>query len=457
MAEFNRTTHVGLGGWNLGPEGDGWIADCVANAPGGPIHVLLSDTEAEHIPGCSMAFRKDALVAIGGFDPQFRTAGDDVDVCWRLQERGWTLGFAAGALVWHHHRNSVRAYWKQQLGYGEAEAMLERKWPEKYNAIGHLTWSGRLYGKGLTLPLGRSGRIYQGIWGSAPFQHEIDPSPGLLQLLPLMPEWFLGVAVLGVLALLGLAWTPLLAAAPLFVAAAAVPCVQALISARRARFSPRPTRPFRRLVMHATVAAMHVLQPLARLRGRWRHGLTAWRQRGLDVLALPIARTLPVRVGRWQAPEDRLGILQRSMKDTGAVVLHGGGYDGWDLEVRSSLCGSSRLLMAVEDSGSGTQLVRVRYWPYCHPVVPLGLLVFAGLALASARDGAYGVAIVLATVTALGIWRVVRDCGTAAHAVLHGLTQAELNVGASHAVPSHTPRGKGVFARKALAPEHEQA
>ena len=34
-----------------------------------------------------MAFRKTALEAIGGFDPRFRTAGDDVDECWRLQER----------------------------------------------------------------------------------------------------------------------------------------------------------------------------------------------------------------------------------------------------------------------------------------------------------------------------------------------------------------------------------
>jgi len=125
----------------------------VANAPGGPIHVLLSDNVAEHIPGCNMAFRKDRLQAIGGFDPQFRRAGDDVDVCWRLQAKGWTLGFSAPAMVWHHRRNSIRAYLRQQIGYGDAEAMLERKWPEKYNAAGHVSWSGRLYGKGLTRAL----------------------------------------------------------------------------------------------------------------------------------------------------------------------------------------------------------------------------------------------------------------------------------------------------------------
>ena len=46
---------------------------------------MLSDDLAEHVPGCNMAFRRAAIEAVGGFDPQFRIAGDDVDVCWRLQ------------------------------------------------------------------------------------------------------------------------------------------------------------------------------------------------------------------------------------------------------------------------------------------------------------------------------------------------------------------------------------
>ena len=182
-AAFMRTTHVGIGGPNLPPPGDGAIADCVANAPGGPVHVLLSDTEAEHIPGCNMAFRKTALQAIGGFDPQFRTAGDDVDVCWRLQQQGWTIGFSPAAMVWHHRRNAVRTYWKQQQGYGKAEALLEKKWPEKYNVLGHLSWAGRLYGKGSTRVTSWSqGRIYQGTWGSALFQSIYARAPGFLGL-----------------------------------------------------------------------------------------------------------------------------------------------------------------------------------------------------------------------------------------------------------------------------------
>ena len=74
------------------PADDSPIAQCVARAPGSPTHVLLDDRIAEHVPGCNMAFRRDALLAIGGFNPIYLRAGDDVDVCWRLQSRGWKIG-----------------------------------------------------------------------------------------------------------------------------------------------------------------------------------------------------------------------------------------------------------------------------------------------------------------------------------------------------------------------------
>ena len=56
---FLTTEHAVIGGPNIAPEGDGPIAFCVANAPGGPVHVLLSDELAEHVPGCNLAVRRD--------------------------------------------------------------------------------------------------------------------------------------------------------------------------------------------------------------------------------------------------------------------------------------------------------------------------------------------------------------------------------------------------------------
>ena len=203
---FMTTDHAAVGGPNVAPPGDGFYADCVSNSPGNPVHVLLTDQIAEHIAGCNSSFRRDALIDIGGYDEQFRVAGDDVDVCWRLQERGWTIGFSPAAMVWHHRRNSLRAYWRQQIGYGKAEALLEAKWPEKYNPAGHLSWSGRLYGNGLTLPFLSRHRIYQGTWGSALFQSEHERPPALLATLPLMPEWLLVIAALAVATGLGFFW-----------------------------------------------------------------------------------------------------------------------------------------------------------------------------------------------------------------------------------------------------------
>src|SRR5215208_2722718 len=217
-ATFLSTDHAGVGGPNLTPSGDGPIANCVAEAPGNPVHVLLSDLEAEHIPGCNMAFRKACLEAIGGFDPQFRVAGDDVDVCWRLQQRGWTLGFSPAAVVWHHRRSSILAYWKQQRGYGRAEALLERKWPEKYNTVGHIPWSGRVYSGGIMQTSAWSrGRIYQGTWGSAAFQSIYQPPSEGIWSLPAIPEWDLVILAFAALSALSSLWTPLLLALPVLV------------------------------------------------------------------------------------------------------------------------------------------------------------------------------------------------------------------------------------------------
>ncbi len=96
------------GGPNFPPPEDSLVPAAVAVAPGGPTHVLLSDEIAEHIAGCNMAFRREALLHLGGFDPIFHAAGDDVDICWRFQDAGYVIGFSPAAVVWHFRRNTVR-------------------------------------------------------------------------------------------------------------------------------------------------------------------------------------------------------------------------------------------------------------------------------------------------------------------------------------------------------------
>jgi hypothetical protein len=395
---------MGVGGPNLPPPGDGRIAECVACSPGGPVHVLLTDTLAEHIPGCNMAFRKAALEAVGGFDVRFRVAGDDVDLCWRLQQRGWTIGFNPAALVWHHRRNSAKTYLRQQRGYGKAEALLAEKWPDKYNGLGHATWHGRIYGNGLTLPVVQPMRIYHGMWGSAPFQTGQRHVPGMWTYWPMMPEWYGGIAALAVLSLLGIFWSPLLWAFLPLAAAVAIPVVQAARSAVAALPVGRgPAERRDRLEMLALVTALHVAQPAARLYGRLRHGLSPWRQRAACGVVWPRLGEDTVWSGRWQAPEVWLASIDRALKGFGFRVRLGGDFDRWDVEVSGGAFGHARLLLAAEDHKAGTQYLRFQLIPGGSRSVLVLAGVLAAVGLAAATSGAaIPAAICLAAAAAVG-------------------------------------------------------
>ena len=449
-AAFLHSDFVGVGGPNLPPCDDGWVGDCVANSPGGPIHVLLTDREAEHIPGCNMAYRKAALLEIGGFDERFRAAGDDVDVCWSLQKRNWKLGFSPAAVVWHHRRNSVRTYLKQQRGYGRAEALLEKKWPEKYNSAGHVSWAGKVYGNGFSTVLPRAGRIYQGIWGTAPFQRLYGPAPGPLSSLILMPEWFLIVGLLALLTGLGYSWRPLLLAAPLLLFALGASVAHAIASGIRASRSG-PTRNFLekvRLVGVTTV--LHLLQPLARLFGRVRWGLTPWRWVKAESPSFPRANSIVLWSEVWHAAHDRLEEVESALKQLGVVVRRGGDFDSWDLEIRSGLLGSARLRMVAEEHGQGRQLVRWSVLPKCSEI---GLVVFPTLIAIVVGAGAARAWTACATVAMMGLLlglSALQECEAATDLGLRVVEKREAHQPSAQLVSGHS-QGAAHAVRQSMA------
>lgn len=424
---YMTTDFAGVGGPNIAPPGDGRIADAVANAPGGPVHVLITDTQAEHIPGCNCSFRKDALEAIGGFDPIYRAAGDDVDVCWRLQENGGKLGFNAAAMVWHHRRNSVKTYWKQQIGYGKAEALLEQKHPEKYNAAGHLTWGGRLYGKGLTQTLLQRWRVYQGTWGSAPFQMLDENNPNLIFHLPLMPEWYLIILLLAVFSALGVFWLPLLQVAlPVLLIATGTLVTQAIISARKASFTSTPEKFLDRFRLYALTTFLHLLQPLARLVGRIRHGLTPWRIRGKQTWAVPSPRKLAIWSKKWVAQDERLKIIFEALRTKGAVVVTGGDYDRWDLEVRGGILGRYRFLIACEDGAYGSQLTRISLYPVISLKWIFLTLFFTLLSIIAFLDDAWVTGTALSLMMFAFALRIYFECSAAGGALISVIQELDI-------------------------------
>jgi GT2 family glycosyltransferase len=444
-ATFLSTSHAGVGGPNLPPLDDGPLAQCVANAPGGPMHVLLTDSEAEHIPGCNMAFRKCWLTEIGGFDPQFRVAGDDVDICWRLQERGLTIGFNPAALVWHRRRNSIRAYLRQQKGYGAAEALLQEKWPDKYNLLGQAIWSGRLYGKGLSRSIGLANRIYHGAWGSAPYQILQPPDSSVLRDVPAMPEWTLIILALGFLSVLGWLWPPLLLAVPLFALAVGITLYRADLSVAQAGFPlPVPSR-FGAFGLRVLSVALHLMQPWARLWGRMFCGRQPEHSRTSPGLAWPLTRKAQIWSEQWQAPERLLKNLESAIREEAGVLVRGGDYDRWDLELRRGSLAAVRLYMTVEEHGAGRQMFRFRLSPYYTAVARMVVLPPTALAAAAAVDHAWTVTVILVALSIYATALALLQCGSAM-AILKKVLQRQGVMQPARVVPS---AGDGETAMKA--------
>jgi GT2 family glycosyltransferase len=402
-----------VGGPNVTPE-DGWLAACVAAAPGQPTHVLESDQVAEHIPGCNMAIRRDALLAVRGFDPAYRTAGDDVDLCWRLQQAGYWITFAPGAFVWHHRRQTPRAYLRQQAGYGQAEALLRFKHPDKFNGWGSGKWRGVLYGvslRGLSL----SGPvIYSGTYGAGLFQCLYQPGPAHWAMLPATLEWH---AALALVCLAAVFWPPAWgAAAGMFALSLAV----AFLQAAQARLAPSHDGLRSRLL----VMALCYAQPLIRSWWRYRTRLLAYRPPQGDIRALERhGGSMPLSgrhtVDYWS--EDGPGRLEL----LGCVVLYlnehrwgrviDSGWSDWDLEIYCHPWTAVRVFTAEEEHGGNRKLIHVRYRlrtsGYLSAAAVLSVVASAVVTLFWPSLGAPVAALVLAG--GLTIWG--RGVGRAAH------------------------------------------
>jgi glycosyltransferase involved in cell wall biosynthesis len=408
---FQQSEFDCIGGPNLPPVEDGFMAQCVAHAPGGPIHVLLSDVEAEHVPGCNLAIRKSAMMAIGGFDPQFRVAGDDVDLCWRLQHAGYKIGYHPGAFVWHHRRNSASAYFRQQRGYGKAEVLLAKKWPQKYNGAGHVSWAGRIYQNGFFSP----GRIYSGIWGTAPFQSIYQRSSGTLSSLTRTPEWMLVIMILASLTLISLTWRPLTFVAIPFSAAVLIHGWNAIRSARSMiqTFRAPKTRRYRTLLVSLW---LHSVQPFARFIGRW----PLWRPSHKRFI-FPFRRRISLWSEQWEEPSQRLASLIAISNDQGAIVSHGNAFDQWDLEAKGGAFGSARLLIGVEEHGQGKQMTRFRIDPHCEWIWVATISLFLMLSVAAGVQCAWVAAFFLSVFTFGLTFRLVMECGRAMSALVDGI------------------------------------
>ena len=377
-----RGGHVGVGGPNFIPDEGSWVADCVGLSPGGPTHVMLDDRTAEHVPGCNMGFFRHAAMGINGFDGQFRKAGDDVDFIWRLQHAGGTIGFAPAGQVWHYRRNTVKAYLKQQRGYGEAEALLKYKHPDHFNTLGASHWRGKIYGgEGIGVHVGRD-TIYHGVFGTGLFQTMYRRRASLTAAMLMSVEWQLLALFVG---LLGLAFPVLFwVAGGMLLVPIALSCVAAAQAPapRHESFWSRPL-----------IAYLHWRQPITRGLARYTERLKAKTLRP-ELRAYRRKRPLPFdpddrsQLRYWHHAMDRDALIPAIVaeaKSAGLRIRPDSGWQPWDLELYGSRYVKVRVTSVTEKHADGKMTkLRVEMTPSTFCLVLIGAaLILAGLLLAN--------------------------------------------------------------------------
>jgi GT2 family glycosyltransferase len=91
--------------------------------------------------GANMAFRRDLMIALGGFDEAFGagspTGGpEDLDAFVRVVRSGYALSYEPSALVWHEHRSTDEALQRQMYGYGRGLSAYIVKYLTQRDTVG---------------------------------------------------------------------------------------------------------------------------------------------------------------------------------------------------------------------------------------------------------------------------------------------------------------------------------
>jgi glycosyltransferase involved in cell wall biosynthesis len=367
-----------VGGPNISPPAVNWVQAAVAAAPGSPSHVLVSDKVAEHVPGCNMAFHRWALDMIGGFDPVYRKAGDDVDVFWRLIQCGQLIGFSAAAVVWHHRRFTVRAYFNQQKGYGEAEALLRYKHLNFFDSSGSARWKGVIYGVPMMENVFGKPVIYHGVFGMGFFQ-SIYRRP------PMDWTWLVGSLPWNALTIFILfisSQVHFLRVVPLLMAAMTLAGAMAYMASVRIE-ARHDTIPARLLLLYLAWA-----QPLART---WARTITWLAGKRTPAAVLESKEEEPHeappvfgcgKLNYWsENGKDRSSLLESTLRlldKEGWKYVTDNGWGDWDIEIFADRWWHIRLRTLSEYYPQGKMMVRVANSPVLNSFTILMAVLLAG-------------------------------------------------------------------------------
>ncbi|MDY7035636.1 MAG: mycofactocin biosynthesis glycosyltransferase MftF [Thermodesulfobacteriota bacterium] len=77
-----------------------------------------------YVPSCNFLVRRDLFLRMAGFREDLHV-GEDVDFCWRLQDKGRHIEYRPVGRVYHKHRNRIIDFCARRFDYGTSEPLLQ--------------------------------------------------------------------------------------------------------------------------------------------------------------------------------------------------------------------------------------------------------------------------------------------------------------------------------------------
>lgn len=93
---------------------------------------MVGDSGADtfYLPSCNLLVRQSAFAAAGGFRTELHV-GEDVDLTWRLRDKGWKIRYLPRGVVFHAHRSRLWPFMRRRFDYGTSEGLLQQLHPRR--------------------------------------------------------------------------------------------------------------------------------------------------------------------------------------------------------------------------------------------------------------------------------------------------------------------------------------
>jgi mycofactocin glycosyltransferase len=87
-----------------------------------------------YLPSCNLLVRRTSFLEIGGFADAMHV-GEDVDLTWRLRDRGRTIVYLPAGRICHEHRSTLRSFMSRRFDYGTSEGTLQLLHPRRHKRM----------------------------------------------------------------------------------------------------------------------------------------------------------------------------------------------------------------------------------------------------------------------------------------------------------------------------------